>query len=141
MIIRTREDAIAFRKQIEAAGFCLDDNNASVSPDIYSDMNYDGSLIKVGTRINHDGALYKAAVDLWNTETNNPENAPTLWEKLLYHNGVRVIPETITVTTAFSQGENGYWEKDGKIYKSLVNNNVYTPEQYAPNWEVVDDEH
>lgn len=138
MIIRTREDAIAFRKQIEAACICLDDKNASVSPDMFSDMKYDGSFIKAGTRINHNGTLYKATVDLWANETNGPENAPTLWEKLLYHEGIRIIPETITVTTAFSQGEKGYWEKDGKVYKSLVNSNVYTPEQYAPNWEVLD---
>lgn len=134
MKIRTKEDAIAFRKQIESACLCLDDKNASVSPDLYSDMAKSGDLIKAGTRINHRGNLYKAAVDLWDSEENSPENAPTLWERVLYHEGIRVIPEVLTVTTAFSEGEKGYWEENEKVYISLINGNVYTPKQYPANW-------
>lgn len=138
MKIRTKEDAIAFRKQIEAACLNLDDKGASLSPDFYSDMKYTGELIKAGTRINHNGNLFKAAVDLWATEENNPDNAPTLWEEIQYHEGIRIIPGTITVTTMFMKDELGYWKADKKIYKSLVDNNVYTPEQYAANWEVIE---
>ena len=136
MKIRTKEEAIAFRKQIEAASLNLDDKGASMSADFYSDMTYNGELIKAGTRINHNGVLYKAAVDIWDIETNSPDNAPALWERILYRNGIRIIPETITVTAAFTEGEKGFWEKDGNIYISLVDNNVYTPEQYAANWKI-----
>ena len=137
MYIRTKEQAIAFRKEIEAAAINLDDKGASISVDFYSDMVYNGELIKAGTRINHGGVLYKAAVDLWDTESNNPENAPTLWEEIQYHNGVRIIPEVITVTTAFALGELGYWKADGKVYKSLLDANVYTPAAYPAGWEVI----
>ena len=137
MYIRTKEQAIAFRKEIEAAALNLDDKGASISVDFYSDMVYNGELIKAGTRINHNGVLYKAAVDLWDTEANNPENAPTLWEEIQYHNGVRIIPEVITVTTAFALGELGYWKADGKTYKSLIEANVYTPAAYPQGWEVI----
>lgn len=137
MKILTKADAIAFRKQIEAAALNLDDKGASMSADFYSDMLYNGELIEAGTRINHNGVLYKAAVDLWDTEANNPDNAPNLWEKINYHNGVRVIPEVITVTTAFAKDELGFWEADGKTYKSLINANVYTPAAYPQGWEEV----
>jgi hypothetical protein len=50
---------------------------------------------------------------------------------------VRVIPEVITVTTAFSKDELGFWEADGKTYKSLINANVYTPATYPQGWEEV----
>lgn len=136
MKVRTKADAMMFRKQIEAASLNLDDKAASMSSDLYSGMKYDGQLISAGTRINHNGSLYKAAVDLWDTEANNPDNASAIWEKLMYHDGVRVIPEVITVTTAFSKDELGYWEADGKTYKSLVDSNVYTPVQYAANWQI-----
>lgn len=135
MKILTKADAIAFRKQIEAAALNLDDKGASMSADFYSDMSYSGNLIPAGKRINHNGKLYKAAVDLWDREDNNPDNAPSLWEKINYHNGVRIIPEIITVTTAFSLNELGYWEADGKTYKSLINANVYTPAAYPQGWE------
>lgn len=137
MKIRTKEEAIAFRKQIEAAAIHLDDKAASESPDFYEHMKYDGKAISAGTRINFEGVLYKAAVTLWDTEENNPHFAPSLWEKINYHEGVRVIPEVITVTTAFAKDELGYWEADGKTYKSLINSNVYTPAAYPQGWEEI----
>ena len=137
MKILTKADAIAFRKQIEAAAIHLDDKAASESPDFYEHMKYDGKAISAGTRINFESVLYKAAVTLWDTEENNPHFAPSLWEKINYHNGVRVIPEVITVTTAFAKDELGFWEADGKTYKSLINANVYTPAAYPQGWEEV----
>ena len=137
MKIRTKEEAIAFRRQIEKAAIHLDDKAASESPDFYEHMKYDGKAISAGTRINFEGVLYKAAVTLWDTEENNPHFAPSLWEKINYHNGVRVIPEVITVTAAFAKDELGYWEADGKTYKSLINANVYTPAAYPQGWEEI----
>ena len=137
MKILTKADAIAFRRQIEKAAIHLDDKAASESPDFYEHMKYDGKAISAGTRINFEGVLYKAAVTLWDTEENNPHFAPSLWEKINYHNGVRVIPEVITVTTAFAKDELGFWEADGKTYKSLINANVYTPAAYPQGWEEV----
>ena len=137
MKIRTKADAIAFRKQIEAAALNLNDKGASMSTDFYPSMKFSGSLIKAGTRINHDGVLYKAAVDLWDREENAPENAPALWEEIQYHEGIRIIPEVITAATAIALGELGYFKADGKTYKSLIDANVYTPEAYPQGWEVI----
>ena len=108
------------------------DAQASLSVSVYPTLKQNGSLIKSGTRINHNGTIIRAAVDLYDTETNSPENAPILWETLNYKNGYRIIPEVITVGTAFSKGELGWWNDE--LYKSLVDSNVYTPDQYAPNW-------
>lgn len=108
------------------------DAQASLAVSVYPTLKQDGSLIKSGTRINHNGMIIRAAVDLYDTETNSPENAPTLWETLNYKDGYRIIPEVITVGTAFSKGELGWWNDE--LYKSLVDSNVYTPDQYAPNW-------
>ena len=108
------------------------DAQASSAVSVYPTLKQDGSLIKSGTRINHNGTIIRAAVDLYDTETNSPENAPTLWETLNYKDGYRIIPEVITVGTAFSKGELGWWNDE--LYESLVDSNVYTPAQYAPNW-------
>ena len=108
------------------------DAQASLAVSVYPTLKQDGSLIKFGTRINHNGTIIRAAVDLYDTETNSPENAPTLWETLNYKEGYRIIPEVITVGTAFSKGELGWWNDE--LYESLVDSNVYTPNQYAPNW-------
>ena len=129
------ERARQFRKSGIAWAKDLPDNEASTVPSLYEGMKYDGTLIEAGTRKQWGDKLMKAAVDLWDREENNPDNAPTLWEELQYKDGVRIIPTLISVTAAFSQNELGYWEEDDSVYKSLVNGNVFTPVEYPPNWE------
>lgn len=116
----------------DAARKLVDDQTASVAPELYEQMQYDNSLIEHGTRINWNGTLKRAAVDLWDTEQNNPDNAPTLWEDIFYKQGNRIIPEIITTGTAFTKGERGWWKDE--LYESLLDANVYTPDQYAAGW-------
>ena len=108
---------------------------ASIAVDVYPELNEDGELIKAGTRIKWDGVLKRAAADLWDTAENNPENAPTLWEDIDYKEGYRIIPNVITVGTAFAMNECGWW--NDVLYKSTMASNVYTPEQYPAGWELV----
>ena len=131
----TRKEALRLRAIVEQAAASLDDKTASTAGMLFQRLKQDGALVKAGTRINWNGTLKRAAVDLWDTPENNPDNAPTLWADIQYRNGYRIIPDTITVTTAFAEGEYGWW--GDVLYKSKVNSNVYTPEQYSPNWEVV----
>ena len=112
-----------------------DDATASRAVEFHPEMQYNGSLIPAKTRINWKGKLKRAAVDLWDTEANNPDNAPNLWEDIAYRDGFRIIPEIITATLAFSEDEYGWW-KD-KLYKSKVNGNCYTPDVYPAIWEEV----
>ena len=128
----TRSEAQKLIADIVKLREAATDAQASLTVSVYPTLKQDGSLIKSGTRINHNGMIIRAAVDLYDTETNSPENAPTLWEALNYKDGYRIIPEVITVGTAFSKGELGWWNDE--LYESLVNSNVYTPDQYAPNW-------
>lgn len=130
------EKARKLRKIIETAIGSVDDKTSTEAVELLPVLKYDNSLIKAGTRINYNGAVKKAAVDLWDTVANNPDNAPALWEDIMYKDGYRIIPEVITVTTAFSKGEIGWW-KD-KLYKSLVDSNVYTPDQYSWNWRALE---
>ena len=102
------ENARAQRKAVLAAVPSLDDKVASTAADLFPKLKEDGSLVPSGTRINWNGVLKRAAVDLWDRPENNPDNAPTLWEDIEYRNGIRVIPETITVGLAFSKDELGW---------------------------------
>ena len=129
-----RAEALKLRAIIETAAASLDDKTASTAPTLFPRLKQDGSLIKAGTRINHNGSIKRAAVDLWDTVENSPDNAPTLWEDILYRDGYRIIPDVITAGTAFALDELGWW--GDKLYKSLLSANVYTPEQYPNGWEL-----
>lgn len=128
-----RAEAIYLRSMVEQAVTSLDDQTASTAVILCRKMHYDGSLIPAKTRINWQGKLKRASVDLWDTEANDPDHAPTLWEDIAYREGYRIIPGTITVTTAFAEGECGWW--GDTLYRSRGNGNVYTPEAYPDNWE------
>ena len=132
----TRARAIQLRAVIEQAAQTLDEKTISEAPELCRTLKQDGSLVRAGTRINWNGTIKKAAVDIWDTEANDPDHAPSLWADIAYRDGYRIIPETITVTTAFSKGEKGWWT-DGKLYESKVDSNVYTPAQYADNWKEI----
>ena len=130
-----KQEAQTIRGFIETAAECLDDATASQAPTLFPSLKEDGSLVKSGTRINWNDVVKRAAVDLWDTETNNPDNAPTLWENLAYIDGIRIIPDVITAGTAFSKGEQGWW--NGALYESKADNNVWTPDAYPAYWEEV----
>lgn len=122
------------RPIIVQAAQSLDDKTASDAVELFGGLRFDGNLIKAGTRINWHGQLKQAAVDLWDTEINSPDNAPALWQDIAYRQGIRVIPQTITVTEAFAKDELGWW--GDVIYRSIMDANVYTPEQYPAGWEL-----
>ena len=127
----TEKEARAFRSLITQGSTSLTDAQVSTVPEILPRMKYAGALISNGTRIYWNGAIKRASVDLWDREDQNPDNAPTLWEDVLYKDGYRIIPDPITVGLAFSNGEIGWW--GDTLYQSMHDNNVYTPEEY-PDW-------
>ena len=129
------EQARKLRPLVVKAAQSLDDKDASEAVALFDGMRYDGSLIKAGTRVNWNGTLKQAAVDLWDEDRNNPDKSPDLWVDIKYREGIRIIPSPITVTEKFSEGEQGWWDDD--VYESIVNDNVYTPDQYAPNWKFI----
>lgn len=133
----TRDKAHKLRQLIVQASQSLDDKTASEGVELFDGMKYDGSLIEVNTRIRWGNGLKRARTNLWDTEQNNPENAPDMWEDVAYRDGIRIIPKNIPAEDPFYKGDLGWWGDD--LYESIAEGvNVYTPEQYPPNWELVE---
>lgn len=124
---------MAIRQQVNSLD--IPEATASRMADYYPELTGNGELVKAGARINWNGVLKQAAVDLWDTETNTPDAAPTLWADIAYKDGIRIAPETFTSTNAAAMDELMWFGEH--IYRSGMAGNVYTPEQ-APNaWELV----
>lgn len=140
-----RERRLAWARRLrgamDTAGGKLDDRDASESVEIYPVLADDGALVKAGTRINWQGRLMRAAVDLWDRAESWPDSAPALWEEINYRDGARVIPDVITAGLAFAKGELGWWHVDGCVYESVFDGaNVWTPEGYPVAWRKVVEE-
>ena len=131
----TRQEAKAVVAALIALRENASDAQASRSVRLYPRLRCSGALVKAGTRVNWNGQLKRAAVDLWDTGENNPDRAPDLWEDIDYREGLRIIPKTITAGTAFGLDECGWLGK--VLYRSVIDANVYTPEEYPAGWEAV----
>lgn len=131
-----RSEALYLRAVVEQAVTSLDDKTASTAAILFPRLKADGSLVSAGARINWNGMIKRASVDLWDMAENNPDNAPGLWANIEYKDGYRIIPDTLTVTTAFAKDECGWW--NGILYRSLHEGNVYTPAVYPAGWEIVE---
>lgn len=131
----TRQHAYRLREMMHKAAVSLDDKDASTAAELFPRMKYDDSLIPYQTRINWHGIVKMAALDVWDREENNPDNAPALWNDIKYRDGIRIIPEVITAAEMFAKGERGWWGED--LYESLIDANVYTPVQYPSGWRLV----
>ena len=125
--------ALTIRRTVNSLD--IPDATASRMVDYYPELTGDGSLIKAGTKINWGGQLKKAAVDLWDTAENSPDNAPTLWVDIAYREGIRIAPETFTAINAAAMDELLWFGEH--IYRSGMAGNVYTPEQAPTVWELV----
>lgn len=131
----TRAEALRIRAIVEQAAESLDDQTVSTAPMMLS-KKQDGKLVSTGTRINWGGTIKRAAMGLWDTEENNPDNAPALWQEIEYRNGIRVIPAAIPATDPFKLGDSGWWGND--LYQSAYNgDNVWTPEGYPAAWQKI----
>lgn len=130
-----KSEAIKLRNLIEIAAQSLSDADASMAPELFLQLKGDYSLITAGTRINWNGTIKRAVVDIWDTVENNPDNVPILWEDIEYKKGYRIIPEVITASATFAKDECGWW--NGVLYKSLLAANTYNPDQYPTGWEIV----
>lgn len=132
MLSITRAQALRLRAILEEAAAAMDDKTVSEAAMLLPSLRRDGSLVKAGTRVNWGGTVKRASVDLWDTAENDPDAAPALWEDIDYRDGYRVIPSVITAGTAFALDELGWW--GGKLYKSKLDGNVWTPEAYPAGW-------
>lgn len=112
------------------------DAQASLAPTAYERLRKDGNIIRSGERRIFNGELYRARVDLWDTDENSPESVPSLWDKVLYKKGIRIIPDKIVAENPFTKGELGWW--GDVLMRSIYDGaNVWTPEEYATGWEDV----
>ena len=90
----------------------------------------------VGDVVKYKGKLYRCHnIPHTSQEGWEPDVSPSLWVQIMYRDGIRIITDPIPAELPFNDGEIGWWGDD--LYKSLINANVYTPEQYTRGWEMM----
>ena len=134
----TREQAEKFREIITAHAEDFSDEEAVQAPHLFPGWNGGGTTYAVGDRIQYGGKPYKCLQEHTSQVTWTPEDAPSLWALILIPDP-EVIPDWVQPdsTNAYTKGDKVRFE--GKVYESLIDNNVWSPAAYPAGWKEVEE--
>lgn len=124
-------------RQAKVSAKTNDDAEALDVKNLYEDWEQikDGTELVVGTYLNYNENLYKVLQTHNKQQTWNPEDAPSLFAKVLIPDPEE-IPEWVqpSSTNPYMMGDKV--RHNGYIWKSLVDNNVWEPSDAVPTlWE------
>lgn len=131
------ELAQKLRPFIEKAAIFLDDADALEATNLFPNWTVNkADGYKVGERVRYEGILYKCLQDHTPQENWTPIAAASLWAKVLIPDE-NVIPEweQPSANNAYNTGDKVMFE--GKVYESLIDNNVWSPSAYPAGWKEI----
>lgn len=130
----------ALRRVIEENAETMTDEVAVYVPELFQKWDGNGVEYVTGLRVSYNGKLYKVLQDHTSQDHWSPDAAPSLFAEVLPGQdgtdiGVWVQPDS---TNPYMTGDRVYYpDINGKIYESLIDNNVWSPEAYPAGWQEV----
>ena len=127
--------ALTVRESMDAAGAMLTDEQAASVPALYSAWET-GTAYNAGDRRTYGGVLYKCLQAHTSQDDWTPDVAVSLWATVLIPDP-DVIPDWVQPdsTNAYMTGDKVRY--NGVVYRSLIDNNVWSPDAYPAGWEIV----
>jgi len=135
MVELTRDMAYRYRRQMEAGARELADEDALSVPMLFPRWAADVAY-EVGDRVYYDGVLYKVLIAHTSQADWTPDVSPSLFAKVLIPDP-EVIPDWVQPdsTNPYMKGDKVRY--NDKIYESLIDNNIWSPDTYPPGWKEV----
>lgn len=115
------------------------DDVAVLLPEYYPVWDGNGVVYTKDYRLTYNGVLYKVLQDHTSQPDWTPEAAPSLFAKVLTSDDGTPLPwEQPDSTNPYMKGDRVLY--NGKVYESLIDNNVWSPDGYPAGWkEVIED--
>ena len=135
----TREQAEKFREIITAHAEDFSDEEAVQAPHLFPAWDGNSAVYAANTRVQYNGVAYKCLQAHLSQADWTPEAAPSLWALILIPDP-EVIPDWVQPdsTNAYMTGDKVRFE--GKVYESLIDNNVWSPAAYPAGWKEIEGE-
>ena len=135
----TKEEQLENQRNLALTFFAetLSDAQALQVPMLFDDFDGNGVAYKVGKRIMFEGVLYKVIQAHTSQAEWTPIAAPSLFAKVINETIDGSIPEfeQPDSTNPYMKGDKVIF--NGKVYESLIDNNVYSPEAYPAGWKEI----
>lgn len=121
----TKRQAIAYRRQMVAGARDITDEEALSVPMLFERWEADKEYT-AGTRLYHDGVLYRVLTDHTSQADWEPKNAVSLYAEVLIPDP-DVIPEWVQPDSTNPYMKGDKVRHNDKIWVSTVDNNVWEP--------------
>lgn len=125
------------RPLIEKAVQSLTETDAIEAVNLYPAWDGNGKQYAAGTKVKYNGILYNVLQAHTSQAGWTPTDAPSLFARVLIPDP-DVIPdwEQPDSTNPYMKGDKVRF--GGKIYESLIDNNVWSPTAYPQGWKEVE---
>ena len=135
----TKEEQLENQKNLALTFFAetLSDAQALQVPMLFDDFDGNGVAYEVGKRVLYNDILYKVIQAHTSQADWTPIAAPSLFAKVINETITGEIPdwEQPDSTNAYMKGNKVKF--NGKIYESVIDNNVWSPTAYPSGWKEV----
>ena len=116
----------------------VSDDVALAIPEIFPVWSANSVKYKTGDKVSYKSVLYKVLQDHTSQESWKPDVSPSLFTKILTSTDNTpkpwVQPDS---TNPYRKGDRVTY--NGKIYESLIDSNVWSPDGYPAGWKEVEE--
>lgn len=121
---------------IKTMRMVLTDEQAATAPGFFKDWKPNETYAS-GERVQRNGVLYTVLQDHTSQSDWTPENAPSLFAKILPGQGGTEIGEWVQPdsTNPYMTGDRVIY--NGQVYESRIDNNIWSPEAYPAGWTLI----
>ena len=135
----TKEEQLENQRNLALTFFAetLSDAQALQVPMLFDEFDGNGVAYEVGKRIMFEGVLYKVIQAHTSQADWTPVAAPSLFAKVINETIDGSIPEFEQpgATNPYMKGDRVIF--NGKVYESLIDNNVWSPSDYPTGWKEI----
>ena len=132
------ERARAMRPLMVQAAQDFDDDTAYSVPYMFDAWSPDSVEYAVGDRVRFGESLYKCVQAHTSQLGWEPPNVPALFTKVAAPGEIPVWVQPTGAQDAYMTGDKVWYpDKQGSIYESLIDNNVWAPDAYPQGWAMI----
>ena len=115
----------------------ISDGAALKVPELFPHWSGNSKEYVKGDKVLYNDVLYKVLQNHTSQEGWTPTSAPSLFVKVLTSEGEILEWEQPSSTNPYMKGDKVKY--NGKVYESLIDNNVWSPDGYPAGWKLIEE--
>lgn len=131
------DDLVATKNTYQTKLRSVSDGAALKMPEVFPHWSGNSKEYVKDDKVLYNDVLYKVLQNHTSQEGWTPTSAPSLFAKVLTSEGEILDWEQPDSTNPYMKGDKVRY--NGKIYESVIDNNVWSPEAYPQGWKEVEE--